>query len=701
MSKLDDGKYHPSTKEKERFLKMWPNDPDMWPKDLMDEQIAAGNPVTLGKKPPLGGWKLAQEAAKASKAGRPRTRKGEWIDLNWDAVRKMSHTLAKASKDLRFFIETFLLVVDKAGNSVPFTLWFEQEQIVREAQRQYDETGKIRLWILKPRQIGSSTLCAAIVFWVALFHGTANCRVVAHDRKASTSIFRHVRRFRDLFPKEALLLPGEKATTAVSFDNRLLDGLMHGEFPEIDPNEPPKADYSMASRIGIEVLSATTGRGEPIQALWCSEFAFWVRGGVDLAPDAFLAVRQSVPEGPGTCIIVESTANGMGGMFYAGFWRAWNKNQEGAEPSEFSACFYPWFDHHEYTMPAPNGGFGEEGRPKNEYERWLIDTFGAERITSGRLVWRRWAIREKCNNDLLKFRQEYPATPEEAFIARGLPVFDPETLALMEKECKKHPPILQGDFFGGLEPKNAENGALRLWKHPEAGRTYCIGADPAMGVRGGDFSVAYVRDVGNGDYMATYRGRMDMDAFAGALNSLGRYYNEATMGVEANPGGGGLYVNRRLMNVLQYPKMVMTERITGIGDLLQDRVGIWTHIENREHMILSLSSALKNGIIRLFDPLFIEEAKNFQRDEITGKPGPLTGHDDCVMAAALTEASAAQTPLLVHEPTKEVKPPWITKYLKQHQEQWEKQEKETEHGIDLFERTGERDGADGWDDYYF
>ena len=634
------------------------------------------------------------------RVGRPRTRKKEWADLDYDSIAEYVPKLARARRDIAYFIENFLYIVDKSGMFVPFKLWHEQKVIVAKAQEMYDKNKPIRLWIVKPRQIGSSTVCAALVFWLSVFHDTYNCRVVAHKKDASTNIFKHIRRFRDNFPFECMLLPAEKSKTSVSFDTDLMLRIARNDIPAIDPDKPPKANVAAASRIGIEVVSETMGRSDTVQVLWCSEFAHWVRGGKDLAPDAFGASRQTVPLAPETAIIIESTANGTGGMFHDGFWEAMRGE------SEYEALFFPWYEHHEYYIPASRI-LNDDGTtvnpdpvPDNSQQITAEDLRGYDAdekmlaalpgINRGHLIWRRWAIHDLCHNDPEFFKQEYPATAKEAFIVKGVHVFDPQSLELIEQASKTHPPLLVGDFYlGEALPTAVVRGPLKIWKQPDPKDTYCIGADVAQGVRHGDYSVAYVRSLTTGEYVAKYRRRVDIDLFTNALFRLGRLYNDAKLGVEANPAGGGVYVNRKLLE-LGYGNLFFTHHVATLGQEVTDRPGWYTHSENREMMIQTLTSAVKRGIIRLYDALepdggdFVAEARQFSRDEKTGKAQAKSKHDDCVLAACITEMVALRTPLRV-----ETKPaaslPWITKYIDKFKKSiGAKEDEQTDDGLELW-----------------
>jgi hypothetical protein len=72
------------------------------------------------------------------------------------------------------------------------------------------------------------------------------------------------------------------------------------------------------------------GRSATAQMLHASETAFWP----DL-PTQMAALLQTVPDGTGTEIIIETTANG-----YNDFHKLWRKAETGE--SEFMPVFLPW-----------------------------------------------------------------------------------------------------------------------------------------------------------------------------------------------------------------------------------------------------------------------------------------------------------------------------------------------------------------------
>ena len=96
---------------------------------------------------------------------------------------------------------------------------------------------------------------------------------------------------------------------------------------------------------GFKVGTAGTrgvGRSATIQLFHGSEVAFW-----PFAETHAAGVLQAVPNEPGTEIILESTANGVGGEFHA----RWTQAVAGL--SDYEAIFTPWFWSDEYRRAPP------------------------------------------------------------------------------------------------------------------------------------------------------------------------------------------------------------------------------------------------------------------------------------------------------------------------------------------------------------
>ena len=122
-------------------------------------------------------------------------------------------------------------------------------------------------------------------------------------------------------------------------------------------------------------------------------------------------------------------------------------------------------------------------------EKELKKTF---HLTDEQIMWRRWSIKNNCGGDIDKFHQEYPATPEEAFIATGTGVFDNKAiiirLRMIEEEAaprcgrftyKEERQGLDRIILRKIKFSADERGEILIFKEPVKGRPYTLGGDTA------------------------------------------------------------------------------------------------------------------------------------------------------------------------------------------------------------------------------
>jgi hypothetical protein len=143
--------------------------------------------------------------------------------------------------------------------------------------------------------------------------------------------------------------------------------------------------------------SKAVGRSKTVQLFHGSEVAFWPN-----APTHFAGVVQAIPDLPDTEIILESTANGVGGEFH----ERWQQAEAGI--GDYIAIFVPWFWSDEYRRPVP------DDFTLDDEEREYAELHG---LDLEQMAWRRAKIAEL--KDPLLFKQEYPATAAEAFQTTG------------------------------------------------------------------------------------------------------------------------------------------------------------------------------------------------------------------------------------------------------------------------------------------
>ena len=254
-------------------------------------------------------------------------------------------------------------------------------------------------------------------------------------------------------------------------------------------------------------------------------------------------------------------------------------------------------------------------------------------------MWRRYAISDLCGNDVLRFRQEYPSTPEEAFILSGTPFFNAEMAMNRMTQCPE--PLLKGEFTERGRWYDDEHGAIEIWEEPVAGHVYAIGADTAGD--GSDYFVAYVIDKQTRRQVAKYRTLTDEREFVRQIMALGYYYNTAMIGVEIN---FSTYVVQTLEDQ-GYPNMYVREIIDTFTHRVLKKFGFRTTSMTRPLILDGLKAIVNEEAFLINDQGFFHEALGFAKNE-RGKPeAPAGEHDDCIMAMAIAYyiLDQAQSPI--------------------------------------------------------
>jgi hypothetical protein len=300
------------------------------------------------------------------------------------------------------FFSRYLQIRPKTGALAPLTLNAAQLKICRALEEQRAQTGRNRAIILKGRQIGCSTLIAAMNFHRMIHEPGLRTAIIAHERHASANLSEIIRRFYEHLPED--MKPPIATANAQSL---LFDKLDSGFLIYV---------------AGLE----GAGRSATAQCLHASEVAQWP----DL--DAQMAsVMQTVPDGAGTSIILESTAFG-----HNAFFELWQRSTAGE--TDFLPIFISWAMMPEYRRPV-DADFkmtGEEARLAD------LHNLDAEQI-----AWRRAKIRELRGEEY--FRQEYPLEPSEAFVSTGHDSFIKAELVLRARREKIEP---YGALVVGIDP---------------------------------------------------------------------------------------------------------------------------------------------------------------------------------------------------------------------------------------------------------
>lgn len=505
------------------------------------------------------------------------------------------------------YVETFLKIRTKSGALVSLKLNEPQLRLYEVIAKRYKANKPVRVIILKARQMGFSTLTEGIVFWATATRENTDSMIIAHKDEATANLFRMSKLFYEQLP--APIKPMLQASNAqeLNFDK---------------PSRDRSERKGLKSRIRCATAGGSgQGRSYTLRNVHMSEFAFWPGDKLE----TYSGIMQAVPDEPGTIVIVESTANG-----YDMFKTLWDRAvaaQQSGDDEGFIPVFFPWFEMSEYRRPVPSGF------ELTDEERELKATF---ELDDEQIAWRRWCIEVNCGGDLNKFKQEYPATPDEAFIATGTCVFDKEALVLRRAavsadkwEYGRFTYKNDGLRISDIKWQPEKGGPIRIKKKPEEGVPYVIGGDTAG--TGSDSFVGQVLDNTSGEQVAVLQQLMGETEYTRQMYCLGMYYNTALIGIETNYSTYPVQELERL----RYPKQYVRQHLDKYTQKLTDEFGFNTTSSTRPTIIDNLKAVAREHLELISDYGTLGEMLTFVYDENWRPEAEEGEHDDLVMALAI------------------------------------------------------------------
>jgi len=434
------------------------------------------------------------------------------------------------------------------------------------AQVEFSRNHAKRNIVLKARQLGITTYVAARFFIQTITQpGTVTVQV-AHDQESAEEIFKIVHRFWENLPRgmrEGALLTSRANIRQIAF-------------PRLD------SEYRVAT-----AADANAGRGMTIHNLHCSEVSRWP-GDVE---ETLASLRSAVPENGE--IVLESTPNGAGGIFYEEWQRA--------EETGYARHFFPWWYGDDYRLMKKAAV-----QPASQEEEHLMQQAG---LSEAQIAWRRSKRAELRGLAV----QEYAEDPVSCFRASGECVFDLEAIERGLRSCGE--PIQAKD-----------NQHLLIWLPSQVGKQYVIGVDPAGGGSEGDYSCAVVIERSSGLQCAELHGHFPPREFAGKLIELANSYNQGLLVVEQNNHGHAVLAHLRM---------------EGCGNVFREgaRDGWLTSAVSRPAMIENLAAVLAVEETIFHSPRLLNECRTFVRHPDGSCSAAAGSHDDCVMAMAIALAA--------------------------------------------------------------
>ena len=493
-------------------------------------------------------------------------------------------------------IECCFSLVGKDKNDKPFIL----NQVQRSFISKLELHGTKRpFFILKSRQQGFTTLITAIQLSYAITRRNFSGFTVADREDNVKSIFLDKAKLMySRLPKR--LKPTEKHNSS---------------------NELYFDKLNSSWRIGC--ASENLGRSRTLSFIHYSEAAFFKCSLASLQK----SLQECLTEN--ALCIYETTANGFG---------------DAKELWDSSSCvnlFYKWWESDEYERDTA---------PEIKYDSFIserINHLRALGIPERKINWYVWKYSAYIDKSAIK--QEYPCSPEEAFISSSESIFNKDEIS--DYLSKGTPSFKKGYFI--YERENvpvisdgkvihytkrltdirfieSPEGYIRIVEEPYKKETdntveekpYVIGADTSG--TGCDFFAAKVIDNTNGRCVATlHKQKMDEDLFSEQLYCLGMYYCEALIAVETN-------FSRHPVRVLRSYGYTNIYASNG-----EEYCGFLTTSVTRPIMLANLVSIMRECIYLETDKDTLLEMLDFIKYP-SGKAQASAGkHDDLVISSAI------------------------------------------------------------------
>ena len=530
-------------------------------------------------------------------------------------------TLVEEVKEKPYkLIEAIFYIVNKKRETVPFFL----NEVQRDFIEKLETLGTSKpFFILKGRQQGFTSLITAIQLSFAIVRKNFAGFTMADRTDNTAAIFNDKARVvYERLPEE--LKPSEK------FNSR---------------NELFFDKLNSSWRIATATEQA--GRSRTLNFVHFSEVAFYE---CDLA-----ALQAGIGEAitADAIQIYESTANGF------------NQAKDLWDSGACHNLFYEWWRSPEYRS--------QEYEYLQTEDSWLtarIKVLEEKGLDKEQITW--YAKKYDSYLDKTIIKQEYPITPTEAFVSSGDCVFDKEVLNNQLVRALSIQPVKRGYFTYKKEgvPIKYENGSIAdvEWKisdikwvdardgyitiHEEPRvkkdtdgnviglAPYAIGGDTAGS--GKDYFTAKVVCCIDDKTAATlHKQYIDEDLYAEQMYCLGKYYNDAVIGIEINYSR---QPTRILQQTYRYPNLYRRERLDSVSDTPIMDYGFETTSRTKPIIISELVMLMRSDPTIEPDVQTLKEMTTFVRKE-NGKMEAIEGcHDDLVMAAAIAHFIGKRQP---------------------------------------------------------
>ena len=532
------------------------------------------------------------------------------------------------------FIQNSLQVVSKRAGVVPFRYTWTQKKIASIIKEEEDAGHPLRLYILKSRQIGSSTMMAYRFFTKAWAKDNIEALILAQFEERSEELVQRLKFAYASMPPDLKL--------ALSLDSR--SGMQFAD-------TRGKITIASARNIGV-------ARGGTKQLLLLTEFAYYNK-----QKEVLVEFSEPIIYAPGTEIIIETTGSGYGSEAH----KLWQDSRDGRTP--FRAVFLRWQDDPECTYNFVSDKDRDWRLAEAfEYEPRLKDRMRHYKLTAGNLYYTYLQLKNVLYGDYQKLIIDHPCDEHEPWTSTQLSYFGTENCNKLRVATSDFPfqyrcfhdglplnaDLAELDSFEDLQivqkiDENSSRPFFKIWAYPRHGHEYVMSGDTAEGLEAGDFSSSFVIDMHTFEMMAEFHGKLRPDEHGYVMAFLGRVYNEALAAPEINPPGNVAFMTLKgcYTNIYRYKHPYM-DNVNNSKNATR-HLAWQTNTASRPTMLnlaKQLAQDLANERLRLPGILKSRELVNEMgtfADDGTGHPEAINGaNDDRVIAWAIALEVAKQ-----------------------------------------------------------
>ncbi|AWK83834.1 terminase [Photobacterium damselae] len=481
--------------------------------------------------------------------------------------------------------------------------------------------------ILKARQLGFSSAIDIYLLDEALWHKNLKCGIIAQDQSAAGEIFR--------------------TKIEIPFDN--LPIWLKAEFPIESRRSGANGGYILFKN-GSSIQCATSFRSGTVQRLHISEHgkicAKYPQKAKEVKTGTLNTIHQKA-----ICFI-ESTAEGVGGDFYLMCVRSLDLLNSGEVigDMDYRFHFFAWFQDPKYASSVPSKGL--------QLSKYYQEYFAAiEAVMNVKLTdeQKQWYINKEIEQGE-EIKQEFPSTPQEAFLTSGRRVFD--AIKVMNAEAYSCKPLIIYD----IEPvtgkkikvqamRNAENELLQrsllnmllVWELPDIDEEYAIGVDIAEGLEHNDRSSFDVVKKSTGEQVAHWFGYIDTELFASLVRHVGLMYNTAFVGPERNNHGHAFIQAFRVIYPIR--RIYQEQYIDRDNDNDTPKLGWLTTKQSKPIIIEGLKELLRTITSGIRWIGTISELNSYVYDAKGSMNAQAGCFDDQVMSYAIAQEMRARMPI--------------------------------------------------------